>query len=276
MKRHILLVPTAALALACASTPKDAGPAPEAVGVEVQRVLPINESLDNSAVEVTLKLTNPRRSAVRVKEVRYSLDSGSVAGKLEGSATSGAEVAPEQEAQIKFKQEVPFPSEAEAYRALLEKGTVPVELKGHVLLEDGTEVPFERSAEVATPTLPKFVVHEAQAARYGKDGVDVTFFLRVINENVFSTLIQSASYKIEIGGKTLKEEQAALGLRMMGGAAEEYEVGTVLDEKSFDKAVLKEMLASRKITYTVSGKLDIARMSIPFSYDGEIELAGGE
>jgi len=275
MSRTSFILAGAVALASCAGTqtPKDSG---GTLDVDVDRVMPLAESLDASAVEVTLRLFNPTSKAVRVESVTYALDTDDVGGMLEGTAEGGATVEPQQEAELRFRQSIPFPEEIEAYKAVLDRSTIPVSLEGSVALSGGQAVKFKRVSEVATPTLPKFVVHEAQAARYGKDGVDVTLFLRLINENVFGVLIEGVEYTVFINEKKVKTEQAALGVRLMAAAAEEYEVGTVLDEQTFEKDEIKQILADRKVGYRVVGKVELARLTIPFEYRGELELATGE
>lgn len=265
----------ASVLVACAGNQKPAE-TKGTLDVSVERVMPMAESLDASAVEITLKLFNPTSKPVQVTGVSYSIDTDDVSGKLEGTADSGATVDPQQEAELKFRHSIPFPKDVDTYRAVIERSTIPVSLRGTVALGGGGSVGFERVSEVATPSLPKFVVHEAQAARYGKDGVDVTLFLRLINENVFAVMIEGVNYTVFVNDKEVKSEQAAIGIRLMAAAAEEYEVGSVLDEASYDKEALKVILSARSVTYRVTGKVELPRLTIPFEYVGEIELASGE
>jgi LEA14-like dessication related protein len=259
---------------ACAGTPK-AAPKAE-IGIDVDRIMPLADSLDASAVEVTLLLTNPDKEPIKVTGVTYEIDTGDVAGVLKGEADADATIESQQEVEVKFKQSIPFPEEIEAYKEILDRRTVPVKLKGQVKLSDGRVVDFARLSEVATPTLPKFVVHDAQAARYGKEGIDVTLFLRLINENVFGVMIEGVDYTVSVNGKEIKSEQAAVGVRLIAAGAQEFEVGSVLDEETLGKERVKEILAARAVSYKVTGKVEIQRLTIPFDYDGEIKLATGE
>lgn len=272
MKKTALFASLTAAACAAPQKVVESG----SVQVAVDRIMPLAESLDASAVEVTLRLRNSTGDAVSIESVAYEINTADVGGKLSGTAEGGATIEPQQEAELKFRQSIRFPEDKDAYKAVIDRSTIPVELTGSVKLSSGESVSFARSSEVATPSLPKFVVHEAQAARYGKAGVDVTLFLRLINENVFPVQIGSVNYTVEVGGKKVKSEQAAIGQRMLASAAEEYEVGSVLDEQSFDKEQIQKMVADRKVTYRVHGTVELARLTIPFEYDGEIELATGE
>ena len=114
---------------------------------------------------------------VSIEGVSYTIDTKEIAGVLTGALKDKKQLAPGATHEISFKQEIPFPSETKAYLATLERGTLPIVLSGTLTLGDGAKVQFKRQSEVATPTLPKFVVHDAQAARYGKAGIDVFFYV---------------------------------------------------------------------------------------------------
>jgi LEA14-like dessication related protein len=245
------------------------------ISVSVQRVLPKAESLDASGIEVTLRLENPVDEGRKIDRIDYEIDTGDVAGVVKGSTPTNATIEANQAAELSFSQSIKFPEEEEAYKAVLARGTIPLAIKGAIVLGDGTKLTFDKKTEIATPTLPQFIVFDAQAARYEKEGLDVTLFLRMVNENVFPVTIESVRYTVFVADKKIKSEQA-IGVRLLQGGAEEYEVTTILDGKSFEKGKIKEVIASRKIGYKVSGKIDLPRLDIPFEHVGEIELAGGE
>ena len=261
-----------------ASTVACAGPqkpkVASTVNIEVERVMPVAVSLKKTAVEVILNVQNPMSGPVSIEGVNYSIDTKEIAGVLTGTLQEKKQLAPGATHEFSFKQEIPFPSETKAYLATLERGTLPIVLSGTMTLGDGAKVQFQRQSEVATPTLPKFVVHDAQAARYGKAGIDVSLFLRLINENVFAVSVGGAEYTLELNGKEIKTEQAAVGIRVMGSGAKEYELTTVLDESSYGKKEVKELLSSKLINYKLRGELELEFATLPFEYVGEIKLAG--
>lgn len=243
--------------------------------------MPLAESLDAAAVEVTLLLENPSASAVQVESVDYAFDTKEISGVLKGSVPSDAKIEPSQRAELKFKQRIPFPEEAEAYQSILEGQTIAFDLSGEVKLSNGQTLGFSRAGEVATPALPRFEVNDAQAARYGTDGVDVTLFLRLINDNIFPVLVQNVSYTVFVNEKEIRTETAAVGLRLLGGSAEEYEVSRTItasakDAKDLSGDELKQILASGQLSYKVEGKIELSRLTLPFSHTGEIQLATGE
>jgi LEA14-like dessication related protein len=260
---------------ACSSTQKVEGGGSN-VEIVVERVLPKAESLEASALEVTLKLMNPRAEPVKLTRIEYEIDTKDVGGVITGQSAASDTIESSQTALVTFNERVPFPKEQDAYQAVLARGTIPANLKGSVVLADGTKLPFERRGEVATPTLPQFIVYDAQAARYEREGLDVTLFLRLINENVFPVMIEQLRYTVFVEEKKVKSEQAALGLRLIQGGAEEYEVSTIIDQKFLDKAKLKEVVEAGRIAYRVTGKIVLPRLEIPFEHTGEIELASGE
>jgi LEA14-like dessication related protein len=201
---------SAILPLGCKSTPT-AGPDQGDVRVSVERVLPKAESLDASAVEVVLKVFNPTEKAVKIASVEYEIDTKEVSGVLKGESPSVSTIETSQTAEVTFAKSVPFPTEKEAYQQVIERGSFAADLKGSVVLADGRKLPFERKGEVATPTLPKFIVYDAQAARYEKEGLDVTIFLRLINENVFPVQIEGVRYTVYIETRRSNRSRPRLG-----------------------------------------------------------------
>lgn len=272
MRKSTLL----AIVLAGCAAPQKPAEDKGEVSVEVERVLPKAESLDASAIEVTLKVVNPTDSPIKIERVDYEVDTKDVAGVLKGSAPSSATIESQQAAEVTFAQSIKFPEEKEAYQAVIDRGTIPLDMKGAVVLADGGKLTFTRKGEVATPSLPHFVVFDAQAARYEQEGLDITLFLRMINENVFPVTVETVKYTVYVEDKKIKSEQA-ISVRLLQGGAEEYEVTTILDSKMFpEKGKVKQILASGKVSYKVSGKIALTRLDIPFEHVGEIALAGGD
>jgi len=259
-------------AIACAGPQKPK--VASTVNIEVERVMPVAVSLRKTAVEVILNVQNPMSTPVSIEAVNYNIDTKEIAGVLTGAMTPKKQLGPGAQHEISFRQEIPFPEETKAYLAAIERGTLPIVLSGVITLEDGSKVNFSRQSEVATPSIPKFVVHDAQAARYGKAGIDVSLFLRLINENVFAVSIGGVEYTLELNGKKIKSEQAAIGIRVVGSGAKEYELTTVLDESSYGKKEVKKLLSSKLINYKVTGELELDFATLPFEHVGEIKLAG--
>ena len=266
-----VLILGATLLAGCA-TQKAAGP--KDVAVRVGQMLPQNKSLDASAIAVKLELFNPRPKGVTIDKIDYQIDTGEVSGVLKGSSDGGATLESQQTAEVEFEQSIPFPEDRAAYQQVLEKGTIPVNVTGTVHFADGSSADFERQGAVATPSLPKFMVYDAQAARYGEEGLDVTFFLRLVNENVFSVTIEQVEYAVSINGKELKKESSAIGSRLPSGAGQEFEVSVILDPQSFPE--VKAILSEGKLDYTVTAKVNVAGLELPFEFTKPIELGSGE
>lgn len=261
---------TIAATFACAAPQKAA--APDDVGVRVGRMLPQAAGLEASKIAVKLELANPRSGPVTISGIEYEVDSGEVAGVLKGTVEGGTVIEASQLTEVEFSQKIPFPKDDEAkYLSILEEGTIPLTVRGRVTFDDGTSANFEKKGAVATPSLPKLVLHDAQAARYGKDGLDVTMYIRLINENVFSITVDSVEYAIAINGKASKSEQGAIGARLVQGAAQEFTASVVMDEEAFPN--IKEIMAAGKIEYVVTGKVTIQGIELPIEIPGEIEFA---
>ncbi|MEQ9496170.1 MAG: hypothetical protein RIT81_04910 [Deltaproteobacteria bacterium] len=258
------------MALGCASQPKQVETV-EDVAVRVDRILPQADSLDASKIGVKLQLANPRGASVSITQIDYKVDTGDIGGVLNGQVAGGTVLESQQITEVEFSQKIPFPEDKTQYQAVLDEGQILLTVSGNVKFDDGTSATFEKKGAVATPSLPKFVLHDAQAARYGKDGLDVTLYLRLINENVFTVTIDSLEYQVAINGKETKSEQGAIGARLVQGAAQEFAVSIVMDEKAFPN--IKEILASGEIEYTVGGHVAVASLQLPIDISGKIEFS---
>lgn len=270
MKQCPLLAVPLALGIACASQPK-----PErsriAPRVRVGRLFPQPESLKASRIAVTLEVQNPRPSSIVVSAIDYAIDTGDVSGVLTGRVEGGATLEEQQAAEIEFTVSIPFPEEPRRFLRVLAQGTLPLTVSGSVSFEDGSRIEFARNGAVTTPTFPRLVVHDAQAARYGQEGVDVTFYLRVVNDNPFAVTISDVAYTVAIEGTEAKSEQGAIGVRLAQGAAQEFEVGITLDEARFEN--MQAILRSGIVHYAVDGRVSVGAYEQPYTYEGQIRFA---
>jgi LEA14-like dessication related protein len=240
------------------------------ISASVDHVIAGAESLSTSLVSVKVRLENPTSQGVQVTGIEWAIDTGDLAGVLKGESPSSTALEASQKVEIEFKQSIPLPEDKDAYLAALEKGTINLTINGKVKLSNGDSLSFDRKSSVTTPRLPTFIVYDAQAARMGKEGLDVTFFLRLVNENQFAITVEGVEYAVKIGGEELKREQGAIGTRLVAGSVQEFEVSLRFDEKSFKQT--KAILASKKIEYSVEGTIDLSKVQIPFELPGEIEL----
>ncbi len=256
--------------LACASQPK-VTKAEHPPVVKVERLFPQPQSLEASLLLVKISIGNPQSKAVTLETITYEVDTGDVAGVIEGSIDINSEIDSEQLVEAEFEVEIPFSKEdQEAYKAILAQPTIPLTVRGHANFAELGALPFERAGAVATPSLPKFVIHEAQAARYGDAGLDVTYFLRLINENPFTVIVGDVTYAVEVYGKKLKEQQAGIGATLVAGAAQEFEVSVVLEEATFPGVT--KLLKTGSVEYRVFGRLSIGDVEADFDHAGEINI----
>lgn len=259
-----------AMGLVGCAAQKPAAPEPDPQ-VKVERLFPKPSSMDSSTLAVKVAVYNPRSKAISLTSMSYSVDTGDVAGVLEGEVEVGATIDPEQVIEAEFDVEIPFPvADQAAYEAVLSAGTVSLMVKGSANFAEVDAVAFERKGAVATPSLPKLVIHDAQAARYGEEGLDVTFFLRLINENAFTVTVGQVDYAVSVYEKELKAQTAGIGVTLVAGAAQEFEVSVVLEEKTF--AGVTKKLKSGLVTYEVAGSVSVDEKEYPFSHPGEIKL----
>jgi LEA14-like dessication related protein len=255
---------------ACASQPKSTKAEALPV-VKVERLFPQAQSLEASLLLVKISIGNPQSEAVTLNTITYEVDTGDVAGVIEGVVDINSAIDSEQLVEAEFEVEIPFSSKDKvAYLANLAEDTIPLTVRGHANFEKLGALPFERAGAVATPSLPKFVIHEAQAARYGDAGLDVTYFLRLINENPFTVTVGDVNYAVEVYGKTLKEQQAGIGATLVSGAAQEFEVSVVLEEATFPG--VSKRLKTGTVEYRVFGKLTVGDVEQEFDYPGEINI----
>src|SRR5687767_5693726 len=89
------------LPLACSSQQKADTQAGE-VSVVVDRVLPRAQSLNASAIEVTLKISNPNDAALKIDRIEWEVDTGEVSGVQKGSTGSSATLEGQQAAELTF------------------------------------------------------------------------------------------------------------------------------------------------------------------------------
>ena len=262
-----------AVVMACGAPQKPAAPVapPEA---RVATIFPQPDSLDAAKVVVTIEVNNPGDAPVELVGIDYTLDAGAFAGEIEGTSAPKGVLEPGQRAEVEFNEAVPFPSDPEAYKATLEKGTIPIDLSGKVRFADGRAAEFKRRGAIAAPTLPNLIVHDVQAARYdGGRGIDVTLFLRLLNENSFTVVVDELRYEVAVNGKALKSGKD-IGVRLVANAVSEYEESAAIDEKTFGRAGVRAVQAAGKVAYVVSGQIDIRGMELPFNLEGEVKLAG--
>ncbi|MEO1228986.1 MAG: LEA type 2 family protein [Myxococcota bacterium] len=263
------LVPIVLFASACAGGQPPAPPAP--VEARVSRILPQSTALSTSRMSVKVEVYNPRAEAVGVKDIAYALDTKDVAGRIEGTVDVNGTLEPEQRATLDFDVDVPLPKGSEDLARLGAMEVVPADLSGQVRISDGSSVSFTKKSGLAIPTLPQFIVFDAQAARYEKKGLDVTLILRLVNENGFTLPVQSVAYTVEVSGKELRSDEAGVGTRLTAGAAEEYEVSLILDDSSYDG--VDALLRSGVVDYIVQGKVQTKDFEVPFRHAAKIELA---
>lgn len=257
---------------ACAGGPPPAPPAP--IEARVSRVFPKTRSLTQSRLSLTVEVYNPRAQAVPVQSIAYAVDTKDVAGVLKGTVPVNATLEAEQQAKLDFEVEVDLPAGFEVLKKLNEMEVVPADISGQVALGDGTTANFTKKSGLAVPSVPQFIVFDAQAAQYEKKGLDVTFFLRLVNDNAFALSVQSVKYTVSIAGKEMRSDEAGVGTRLTSGAAEEYEVGVILDESSFDE--LDALMASGVVDYVVAGAIQTKEMTVPFEHVAKIDLGASE
>lgn len=260
----------ALLAGACAGgRPSGPLPAPE---VQVERLVPSVDSMEQVSVTTKMTVRNPRETPVTIRAVQYSVKA------LEGPEWSvsnalqaGQELGSGQTVSVSLEQPIDLPAEREPYLAMLAMETIPVRMEGVLSLEDGTETPFEKRGSIAPPNMPRFVVYEAQAAVYAEEGVDVTFYLRLINENPFGVVVESAEYAIQIDGKEVAEGTAGIGVRLPAAGVQAYEVNVSIDESTWGDGWEQKMDAS-SLAYEMNGRLTMPNVQIPVEESGTIEL----
>lgn len=258
------------LLLACASGPKE----PLApIEVEVERIIPATQGLRRASVRAKITITNPREVPVTISKVEYLVRTEDLEPAMEGRSTltPNSELPPRSAAQVELSQDLALPEAADALLGALRKEEILVEMQGTISFSDGTSTSFSRKGSIAPPNLPRFVVHEAQTSIYEGEGIDVTFYLRLINENPFSVVVENASYEVILEGKKVSEGTAGIGIRLTQGAVQEYEVSVTVDEKTFGKG-WKAMLDKPSLAYAMKGELAMETFTVPVSTDGSVDL----
>jgi LEA14-like dessication related protein len=262
----------AALSLfACAGSGPVGPPTP--LGVTVKRMVPGSTDLKTGRIKVALQIENTRAAPVTLSRVHYQVASVEAAVSIEasGSLDTKATLQPGQSANVDLPIDLAYPVADSDYAALLKMDTVPMLLTGTVEAADGTSTEFSRRGAVAPPNLPRFTVFDAQAATYEDQGIDVTFYLRLINENPFGVVVEAAEYTIELDGKPVADGTAGIGVRLPQGGVQEFEVVASVDEKNFGPT-WKEKMSSEMLRYRMIGRLKVEGIEVPLSESGEIQL----
>ncbi len=262
---------SAVVALGACAGKGGSGPVAPMV-VDAERIIPSIEALDRVKAKCKLTIRNVRATPVTVTGFSYSFTAEdpmveSVSKKIEAKHVIEAGTT----VSIELEEEMRLPIKSDGYLDLLAKRSVPVKLAGSVTFDDETSTDFVRAGSVAMPKLPKLVVFQTQAGRYEGEGVNVIFYLRLVNENPFGTVVETATYAIELEGKTVTDGTAGIGIRLVQGGAQEYEVNADIDESTFGSDYKKYLKASI-IDYVVSGELTIEGITTPYSHGGTIEF----
>lgn len=257
-------------AAACAGG-KPAGPLP-GVKAEVERLIPSVDSMKQISVTTKMSLMNPRETEVVVESISYEVKSieGDVIS-ASGELQAGQALEAGKTVELTLERTIALPQDPQTYLGLLKTDTVPVMLSGVVRLADGTETSFSQRGSVAPPNLPRFIVQEAQAASYETEGIEVTFYLRLINENPFGVVVDSADYAISIDGKDVSEGTAGIGIRLAASGVQEYTVNVAIDESTYG-AAYKAKMDQEKLDYVMKGQLVVSGMELPVETEGEIKL----
>ncbi len=259
--------PLLLLALACKSGPP--GP-PTPIEARVTRIFPRTTSMQASTLDVKVSVENPRATPVGLASVRYALETGDVAGTIEGSLDLEGQLLAEQRAEVGFVVDIPLPTDTERLTALIGAEMVPADLSGEIRFDDGSAARFERKASLATPRLPRFEVLDAQAAQYDRERLDLTMFLRLTNENAFTVVVRAVDYTLEVAGQQMRAEQVGVGARITAGSAEEYEISLRLEAGSSKQ--LPEVLASGIVPYRIFGEVKLPQISVPFEHTSQVDL----
>ncbi|NJK89020.1 MAG: hypothetical protein HC923_06175 [Myxococcales bacterium] len=147
---------------------------------------------------------------------------------------------------------------------------VPTLVKGTANFADGSAVSFERNGALKMPNLPKLVINDVQAGRYEDKGIDALFYLRLINENPFGVVVDSATYEVLLDDRSVREGTAGIGIRLPQGSAQEFEVSASVDENTFGKDYVRYLDMS-SISYRVRGQVVVEGETLPFEYSGTLE-----
>lgn len=257
-------------AVACASSspnPDDATTA-DGLRVEVAQVFGRPASLERVSMVTRLRLQNLDAKPIKVTAIRYEVEGGKGRVQEKGQVESGAVLDVAQEGELEFSLPVRIPREG--YLAFVAAKTAPVKLKGWVLTEGGTEIPFERDGELALPIMPSLVLQDVQVAS-AKGNIELTVFLRLVNENNFTLTIEDLSYDVSLFGQLAKQMSGAIGARLPTGAAEEYAINLGLSESENPK-LYQRVVAEKQVEVEVSGRIAVHGEKLPFQHLKRVTL----
>jgi len=262
-------VSAAGALVACAGAQPATPPPP--VAVEIDRLFPTIENMGAVSVTAKVVITNPRDAAATLTGIEYTVTPEGDLAPASSRLDAEQSIEPGQTISTEVAASVPLPVGEAGYLDLIRANTMPVTLTGVARFSDGTTSEFTKNGAIAFPNIPELIVYESQAARYGEQGVDVTFYLRLVNENPFGVVVDTATYAVLLDGKLVREATAGIGIRLPQGSVQEYEVNTSIDQATFGDDFQKyaDMDA---FSYEVRGEVVVQGMKMPFVHEGTIEL----
>ncbi|MGF1509535.1 MAG: LEA type 2 family protein [Myxococcota bacterium] len=243
--------------------------------VTVKRMLPTNLDLQTTRIAVELAILNPRTVPVTVEDIDYAvlLSAGPLQLRRGGHLNQVGPILAGETVNVEFDERLNYPirADVDSYLELLKADSIPAVLRGKIRLRDGTESSFERRSSLVPPNLPRFMVFDSQAATYESQGIDVTFYLRLVNENPFGVVVDAVEYAIELDGRGVSEGTVGRAVRLIPGAVQEFEVVTSVDEQSYGRG-WKEKLTKGVLRFRMDGVVRVSDLSLPVQQNGQISL----
>ncbi|MCI0573984.1 MAG: LEA type 2 family protein [Myxococcaceae bacterium] len=219
------------------------------------------------------ELQSPEVPATLQRAVWELVVDGQVVAK--GEQPYGLALPPGATVPFALEQGARFVDSPSGLSVLTEKsGTLLAALRGELVLERaGREerLPFASSRELKVPRLPSVRLHALDGARYSAERVVMTVFLAVRNPNAFPIRLSRVTYQAAFGDKPLSEGEVARGASVDASSSAVFELQVELDPESYGPGV-KQLIASQRVPYRITGKLEADLYEAPFALEGEVRL----
>ncbi len=263
----------ALLALAgCKTAPdvKPAGPAPELAS---QELLIAEQGLSDFRVRLEGKVKST--DAAKISHAAYELVVDGAVVK-HGEVPLSVEVPAGGTGAFELEQASNYAANADDLKALVAKGgSLLAALRGKVTVEragqQASVLDFAKSREVRVPRLPHVKLHELDAARYGAEEANATFYLGVDNPNPFAVKMTALAYEVLINGKHVADGVRGTGEKVGAASTGVFEVQVPVNLETYGPDVGK-LIKTLTLPYRVTGSLKGDLLDEPYELKGDIKL----
>lgn len=190
---------------------------------------------------------------------------------VKGTAPSGTATA-FQTTEVPIRVTLPLPTDPDALERLMSWGRMSLDVKGQLTIA-GKPNTFGGEREVATPTLPKPILEEAQVASVDEGEKGVAYFrVGIDNPNVFDIKVDEFAWGVTVGGKEMRKLGKSRWENVPASSIASFEDSVNLTTESYGPEV-KKLLRETSVPYVVEGKMTVKGIEREFRFEGDMEFA---